>query len=71
MSNEIIFSSIKQVLLALYVSQEEKNFTHYDLHSCNLLMQPCNKDLIILFILDENDCVCIPTRGFMPKIIDC
>jgi len=69
-SNEIIFSTIKQVLLALYISQEKKKFTHYDLHSCNLLMQPCNKDLVILFILDENDCVCIPTRGYMPKIID-
>ena len=57
-------------MIDIYVSQEEKNFTHYDLHSCNLLMQPCNKDLIILFILNENDCACIPTRGFMPKIID-
>ena len=69
-SNEIIFSTIKQVLLAIYVSQEKKKFTHYDLHSCNLLMQPCDKDLIMLFILNENDCVCIPTRGFIPKIID-
>ena len=24
----------------------------------------------MLFILNENDCVCIPTRGFIPKIID-
>ena len=69
-SNEIIFSTIKQILLALSVSQASKNFTHYDLHSCNLLMKPCNKNLIMLFVLNENDCVCIPTHGFIPKIID-
>lgn len=69
-SDDVIISTIKQILLALYVSQKHKNFTHYDLHSCNLLMEPCDKELVMVFVLNENDYVCIPTKGFIPKIID-
>ena len=68
--SDVIISAIKQILLALYVSQKHKNFTHYDLHSCNLLMEPCDKDLVMVFVLNENDYVCIPTKGYIPKIID-
>ena len=69
-SNEIILASVKQVLLAISIAQREKKFTHYDLHSCNILMCPCDRDKVNLFILDSDNQIAIPTLGYEPKIID-
>tara|TARA_Y100000592_G_C5460546_1_gene313764 strand:+ start:216 stop:2135 length:1920 start_codon:yes stop_codon:yes gene_type:complete len=66
----IIYSIIKQVLCALSISQKLKNFCHYDLHSSNVLLTECNKDLVILSVNNKNNCISIPTFGMMPKIID-
>ena len=69
-SDKIILATIKQVLLAISIVQREKKFTHYDLHSCNILMKPCDKDKVNLFILDDENQIAIPTLGYEPKIID-
>jgi hypothetical protein len=67
---EIIYSIIKQVICALSISQKLKHFCHYDLHSSNVLLTECDKDLVILSINSKNNCISIPTFGMIPKIID-
>ena len=69
-SNELLFSTIKQLLMAIYISQTKKQFTHYDLHSCNVMMRQCNKDDVFLYILDDENQLCVPTNGYYPVIID-
>jgi hypothetical protein len=65
-----IFSTIKQTLLAIAIAQQKCNLTHYDLHSNNIMMRRCSKDLVFLYILDDNLQFCIPTHGSYPIIID-
>lgn len=68
--DRIIYSSIKQVLMAIAIAQRKKNFTHYDLHSYNVMMKKCNKDVVFLYVLDEENQFCVPTHGHYPVIID-
>lgn len=67
---QIIFSCIKQILLALTISQKKLEFTHYDLHSCNILMNKCDPNDVFVYILDDNNYFCLPTSGYYPSIID-
>jgi hypothetical protein len=69
-THDVIFSIIKQVLMAICVSQNKKKFTHYDLHSNNIMLKKCNKNLVFLYVLDDNTQFCIPTNGNYPIIID-
>lgn len=69
-SDNIIYSTIKQVLVAINIAQKEKEFTHYDLHSLNIMMKRCSKDTVFLYVLDEDTQICIPTFGHYPVIID-
>jgi hypothetical protein len=69
-SEDILYSTVKQVLLAVAIAQKQKRFTHYDLHSNNIMMKKCSRDLVILYILDENNQFCVSTRGSYPVIID-
>ena len=68
-SEDVLYSNIKQVLLAVDIAQEHLKFTHYDLHSCNVLLNQCDKDLVFLYSL-ENDHFAVPTFGYYPTIID-
>lgn len=69
-SNEILYSTIKQVLMGIAIAQRKKQFTHYDLHSYNIMMKKCNKDVVFLYVLDEENQFCVPTHGHYPVIID-
>ena len=69
-SNSVIYSTIKQVLMGIAIAQREKKFTHYDLHSYNVMMKKCNKDVVFLYVLDEDNQFCVPTYGHYPVIID-
>lgn len=69
-SEEILYSTIKQVLMAISIAQKKKKFSHYDLHSDNIMMRKCNKDVVFLYVLDEDNQFCIPTFGRYPVIID-
>jgi hypothetical protein len=66
----IIYSSIKQVLMGISIAQHKKKFTHYDLHSCNIMMKKCNKDVVFLYVLDKDNQFCVPTHGHYPVMID-
>jgi hypothetical protein len=65
-----IISCIKQVLVSIIIAQREKRFVHYDLHSMNVLIKPCDKDDVYLYILDKENVVSIPTYGYHAVIID-
>lgn len=69
-SDSIIYSTIKQVLMGIAIAQRKKRFTHYDLHSYNIMMKKCNKDVVFLYVLDEENQFCVPTHGHYPVIID-
>ena len=55
-SEDILYSTVKQVLLALAIAQRKKQFSHYDLHSFNIMMKKCDKDAVFLYVLDEGKC---------------
>ena len=65
----IIMSEILQVLLALEIAQTKKRFTHYDLHTSNVLVQMCDVNSVFLYKIKEKMYV-VPTYGFYPLIID-
>lgn len=67
---EILYSTVKQVLLATSMAQKKKKFSHYDMHSLNILMRKCNKDVVFVYVLDEENQLCVPTLGHYPVIID-
>ena len=67
---EVLYSTVKQVLMGLAIAQKKKRFTHYDLHSFNVMMKRCNKDVVFLYVLDESNQFCVPTYGHYPVIID-
>ena len=69
-SENILYSTVKQVLLAIAIAQRKQRFTHYDLHSNNIMMKKCNKDVVFLYVLDEDNQFCVPTLGSYPVIID-
>ena len=69
-SEDIIFSTIKQVLMAITIAQQKKQFTHYDLHSFNIMMKKCDPDVVFLYVLDDGTQFAIPTMGHYPVIID-
>ena len=66
----VIYSTVKQVLCALTIAQHSHHFCHYDLHSSNVLMSPCDPNLSLVYVLDKDNIVCVPTDGYIPKIID-
>lgn len=69
-SEDVLYSSMKQVLMAITIAQHKKRFTHYDLHSFNIMMRKCNKDVVFLYVLDEENQFAVPTHGHYPVIID-
>jgi hypothetical protein len=64
-----IMSAIKQVLIAVKMAQKHCDFTHYDLHSSNVMMKKCDPDMVMLYVFEE-DKFLVPTNGSYPVIID-
>lgn len=69
-SEKILYSILKQVLLAFTIGQRNKNFSHYDAHSNNIMIKRCSRDLVFLYVIDENNQFCISTKGYYPVLID-
>ena len=65
-----ILSSIKTILLATKMAYNHMKFTHYDLHTSNILMTKCDKDKHLLFKLDKDNVFSVPTHGWIPVVID-
>ena len=69
-SDSIIFSAIKQVLLGICIAQRKKQFTHYDLHASNIFMERCDTNLVFLYVIDEHNQFYIAPKGHFPIIFD-
>lgn len=69
-NEDIMYSTVKQTLMAIAIAQKKKQFSHYDLHSNNIMMKKCSRDLVFLYVLDENTQFCVATNGCYPVIID-
>lgn len=67
---DVLFSIVKQVILATSFAQKLKKFTHYDLHSFNIMVKQCDKDVVFLYKIDDENQFCVPTHGSYPVIID-
>ena len=67
---DVLYSIIKQTLLAITIAEKNKGLTHYDLHSNNILVKTCNPNSVFLYVLDEKKQYCVPTYGYYPVIID-
>ncbi len=67
--DEVIMNIMKQVILCLYLSHSFK-FTHYDLHTENILIRNCSPNMHLLYLVDEHQEFLTPTFGFIPNIID-
>jgi len=67
---EVIMSMVKQTLIANIIAGEHTRFTHYDMHSNNVLIKKCRPNSVFLYILDENRTYLVPTYGYYPIIID-
>ena len=66
----ILYSIIKQVLLSFTIAQRNKNFSHYDAHSNNIMIKKCSKNLIFLYVIDKDNQFCVSTKGYYPVLID-
>lgn len=67
---DVLYSAVKQVLMSITIAQKEKKFTHYDLHSNNVMIKKCNKDLVFLYKIDNDNQFCVPSLGYYSVIID-
>ena len=68
-SENSILNWMKQALAAICIMQKKIHFTHYDLHSKNILVQDTDMD-ILLYNFDDKNQLCIPTSNKLSKIID-
>lgn len=66
-------SLIHQLILALLVAQQEKNFTHYDLHLENILLRRCLQRTFFWYKFTYEEVVInrlIYTNGYFPVLFD-
>lgn len=69
-SSDIIMSVVKQTLISNIIAGEKLKFTHYDMHSNNVLIKKCRPNSAFFYILDENRTYLVPTYGYYPLVID-
>ncbi len=69
-NNYHIIQTVKQILSAIHISQLTKKFTHYDLHSDNIMIKKINPDIVNYYIINNDTQYCVPTLGLFPTIID-
>lgn len=68
--DEVVFSLIKQTMLAITMAQRDVNLAHYDLHSNNILITEVDPNVLFFYMLDDGRSYVVPSYGFMPIIID-
>lgn len=70
-SDSIVISLLKQTLLGVLIANQYNGFTHYDLHSENILIQKCSyNDVYLWYDKVKNVPYVIPSLGYIPRIID-
>lgn len=58
-----------QILFALNLAHETFGFTHYDLHTSNIMLMDLNSTVYIPYLIDDGSTVYVKTR-YLVKIID-
>jgi hypothetical protein len=74
----VVVSQLLQTLISLEIGQLYYDFTHYDIHTDNILEMKCEPNSVIIYKYSENinenekkvHYQIVPTYGFYPKIID-
>jgi hypothetical protein len=64
---------LHQLILALFVAQQEKRFTHYDLHLENILIRKCMKRTFFWYKFSYQGVILnrlVETKGYFPVIFD-
>jgi hypothetical protein len=69
-SVKTIIASIKIIMTSLYCAFKQVGFTHYDLHTSNILMKKCDPDLVFVIHDGSGNAFALPTFGYIPSIID-
>ena len=64
-----LLSIVKQALLASAIAHQKVKFTHYDMHSDNILIKECDPNSVFLYIVN-GEYHLVPTYGRYPIIID-
>lgn len=65
-----IYSCIKQVMAGLLCAQAYNKFVHYDCYCNNIMVKDCDKDLVMLYVINDKVQHCVPTYGKVPVFID-
>lgn len=69
-TEKAIYSLVKQVMASVSIAQNKKDFTHYDLHSNNIMVRECDPNLVFLYVLNDEYQFCVPSYGYYATIID-
>lgn len=69
LAKKVLYSIIRQILLAIIVAQNSVKLTHYDLHCDNIIVYPCEREKCIEYIIDAK-VFSVPTFGYLAVIID-
>jgi len=64
-----IYSIYLQICYALKIAYEKFKYTHYDLHTKNIILRPTNKK-ILFFEFEDSTRKYIETNGYVATIID-
>ena len=67
--DEYVINIMKQIILCIQLTHVYQ-FTHYDLHTENILIRNCNPNMHLLYLIDEDHQFLTPTFGYIPNIID-
>src|SRR5699024_1716601 len=65
---EVILNILTQLILALGVAYEKYEFTHYDLHSNNIIVRELDEEVEIKYTIEGKDYFVV--TKYIPTIID-
>jgi hypothetical protein len=68
-SENIVYSCVLQIVMALYFAYERYGFTHYDMHTDNVHLIKCDVDVVFVYKIN-GEYYYIPTYGYIPVILD-
>lgn len=71
--NGTTYSLIYQTILAIFIAQQEINFTHYDLHLDNILIRPCDPRTFFLYKFSYEGVEfnrLVHSNGYFPVLFD-
>jgi hypothetical protein len=65
-----LIGCVKTIIVGLHGAHEACGFTHYDLHTSNIIVRECEEDHHLLIHVNESNVFSIATHGLIPVVID-